>query len=92
MAAVTYLPRLLPALLINQVSIPRWFETWLKYIPFAALGALIFPGILSVEPEQPFFGLVGGLTALILSYLDLHITLVMGGSILTAYIFGQIYF
>jgi branched-subunit amino acid transport protein len=92
MAAVTYLPRLLPALVIDQISFPAWFEKWLSYIPYAALGALIFPGILGVEPDQPFYGLAGGFTALVLSYLNLHITLVMAGSILVAFIFGQVFF
>lgn len=83
MALVTYLPRLLPALLLDRFAFPAWFRKWLKSIPYAALGALIFPGVLLVDREQPFLGLAGGLAAAVLSYLDLHITLVMAGSIVT---------
>jgi len=83
MALVTYIPRLLPALFMDRFQFPDWFQKWLQSIPYAALGALIFPGILLVEKDQPWLGLAGGVIALILSLLRLHITLVMAGSILT---------
>ena len=82
MALVTYLPRLLPALFLDRFQFPDWFRKWLQSIPYAALGALIFPGILLVEKDQPLLGLAGGVIAFILSLLRLHITLVMAGSIL----------
>ena len=83
MALVTYIPRLLPALFMDRFYFPDWFQKWLQSIPYAALGALIFPGILLVEKDQPLLGLAGGVIALIFSLLRLHITLVMAGSILT---------
>lgn len=83
MALVTYLPRLLPAIFLDRIRFPAWFQRWLKSIPYAALGALIFPGVLLVDADQPLIGLAGGLAALGLSLLDLHITLVMAGSIVT---------
>ena len=82
MALVTYIPRLLPALFMDRFHFPDWFQKWLQSIPYAALGALIFPGILLVEKDQPLLGLAGGVIAFILSLLRLHITLVMAGSIL----------
>jgi len=83
MAAVTYIPRLLPALFLDRVKFPDWFRKWLNSIPYAALGALIFPGVilvekdqpllgLAVEKDQPLLGLAGGLTAFILAFLNLH--------------------
>jgi len=83
MTLVTYLPRLLPAIFLDRFEFPGWFKRWLKNIPYAALGALIFPGVLLVDQEQPLLGLLGGLSALGLSLLNLHITLVMAGSICT---------
>jgi branched-subunit amino acid transport protein len=82
MALVTYIPRLLPALVLDRIEFPGWFRKWLKSIPYAALGALIFPGVLLVEKDQPWLGLAGGVVAFLLSLLNLHITLVMTGSIL----------
>ncbi|MCJ7734049.1 MAG: AzlD domain-containing protein [Anaerolineales bacterium] len=81
MALVTYLPRLLPALFLDRIQFPDWFQRWLKSIPYAALGALIFPGVLFVDKNQPWLGLAGGLTAFLLSILKIHITLVMAGTI-----------
>jgi branched-subunit amino acid transport protein len=83
MAFVTYIPRLLPALFLDRFKFPDWFQKWLKNIPYAALGALIFPGVLLVEKDQPLLGLAGGLAAFILALLNLHITLVMAGAIVT---------
>ena len=92
MALVTYLPRLLPAIFMDRFRFPAWFQTWLKCIPYAALGALIFPGLLLVDSDQPLLGLLGGLTALVLSLLELHVTLVMLGSIFTVLIFQYLVF
>jgi len=86
MAFVTYLPRLIPALFMDRFQFPAWFERWLKSIPYAALGALIFPGVLLVKEDQPLIGLAGGITAFFLSLLKLHITLVMAGAILVVYL------
>lgn len=83
MALVTYIPRLLPALFMDRFRFPAWFKKWLRSIPYAALGALIFPGVLLVDRDQPLLGVAGGLVAAVLSYLGLHITLVMAGSILS---------
>ena len=91
MAVVTYLPRLLPALFLNRFRFPTWFEKWLKSIPYAALGALIFPGILLVKQDQPLLGLAGGVVALVLALLNLHVTLVMAGSIIVVYLLQTLF-
>ncbi len=86
MAAVTYLPRLLPGLWMNDKPLPGRFQKWLENIPYAALGALIFPGILNAHRENPLVGLLSGAVAAVLSLLRLHIGFVMAGAILTALI------
>jgi branched-subunit amino acid transport protein len=91
MALVTYLPRLLPAIFMDRFQFPAWFQTWLKSIPYAALGALIFPGVLLVDQDQPLIGLLGRVAALGLSLLNLHITLVMAGSICTVLLFQYLF-
>ena len=83
MALVTTIPRLLPAFFLDRFRSPGWFNRWLKNIPYAALGALIFPGVLLVDQDQPLIGFLGGLAALGLALLNLHVTLVMAGSIAT---------
>ncbi|GAA5343982.1 branched-subunit amino acid transport protein [Planifilum fimeticola] len=81
MALVTYLPRMLPAFLIGQRNVSPWMERWLASIPYAALGALIFPGILSVERGEPLVGLAGGAVAALLAYFRLNMLVVIAGAI-----------
>ena len=84
MAVVTYIPRLLPGLLFERYQMPEGFKRWLQNIPYAALGALIFPGI--IHTEKPLLGIVGGLTAVVLSLLDLHLVIVMTATIFVAFV------
>jgi branched-subunit amino acid transport protein len=54
MGVVTYLPRLLPMLLLSNKELPRWFGVWLKYVPTAIFGSLIFSEIF-VSGDQVTF-------------------------------------
>lgn len=81
MALVTFLPRLLPVFIMDRLTLHSWGNKWLKGIPYAALGALIIPGVINIEKGLPMLGLLGGLTAAILSYLKLHTIYVILGSI-----------
>ena len=83
MMLVTYIPRLLPGLLMGRFQAPPWLERWLKNIPYAALGALIVPGIFA--GDMWLIGLVSGAAAVLLSWLRVHIVLVMAGAVLAAY-------
>jgi len=47
MAAVTYLPRLLPAWLLSSRSLPWWLAAWLRNVPVAVLSAMLFPAIMA---------------------------------------------
>jgi len=84
MMVVTYIPRALPGLLFGRYQLPKAVERWLQNIPYAALGALIFPGI--IRGETPSLGVIGGVTAVLLSLLDLHLVLVMVLTILTVFV------
>jgi len=53
MAAVTYVPRLMPFLLMTNKKIPKRLDAFLKCIPVAAIGALIIPGVFSATPDMP---------------------------------------
>ncbi len=82
MALVTYIPRALPGLLLERYHLPPRAVQWLRQVPYAALGALIFPGI--VQGEKPLVGVVSGLTAALLGWLGVHLVLVMGITIVVA--------
>lgn len=86
MAIVTMIPRMIPAFIVDKLQFRDWINSWLGAIPYAALGALIFPGILSVIPEQPIIGLVGGAVAVLLAFLGLNVIIVVIGAILTVFL------
>lgn len=82
------IPRVIPAFIVDRLEFRGWINRWLNSIPFAALGALIFPGILAVKPDQPHIGLIGGLVAVALAYLGLNVILVVIGAIITVFLFA----
>ncbi|MFG6149564.1 AzlD domain-containing protein [Halobacillus sp. B23F22_1] len=86
MAIVTAVPRFLPAFIVDQIRFPKWIDRWLNAIPYAALGALIFPGILSVKPDAPQIGVIAALVAAALAWLNLNIILVVAGAIASVFI------
>jgi branched-subunit amino acid transport protein len=67
MCLVTFVPRAIPLILGRDLKLPRWIGRWLSFFPYAALGALIFPGILSVIEGRPWIGLAAGGAAALLA-------------------------
>lgn len=86
MAIVTAVPRVIPAVIVDKFIFRDWVNRWLQAIPYAALGALIFPGILSVKTASPHIGLIGAIVAVLLAYLGLNIMFVVIGAIATVYL------
>ncbi|TFB22115.1 AzlD domain-containing protein [Filobacillus milosensis] len=87
MAIVTMVPRFLPAFLMKQSTFKPWVNRWLNAIPFAALGALIFPGIMiDVFPKQPLVGIAGGVVAAVIALTNINVIFAVIGSILTVYL------
>jgi|SRR5690625_787134 len=86
MAIVTMVPRFIPTFIVDRFQFQPWVNRWLNAIPYAALGALIFPGILTVKPDEPHIGIVGGIVAIILSYIGLNIIITVICAILTIFL------
>ena len=80
MTAVTYIPRALPLLALRTDRLPSRLVRMLRNVPFAVLGALIFPGILDVG-SHIMYGIIGGLVAAALALLDIHLVLAVAGAI-----------
>lgn len=51
LAVGTWLMRSLPIMLHGHVPMPRWAERLLRYVPVAALTALVVPGSLYVKHD-----------------------------------------
>ncbi|WP_173917044.1 AzlD domain-containing protein [Halobacillus sp. Marseille-Q1614] len=86
MAAVTAVPRFLPAFIVDKIYFPLWMDRWLNAIPYAALGALIFPGILTVKPDAPQIGIIAAGVAVLLAWMKLNIIIVVMGAIAAVYL------
>ncbi|MFD1956980.1 AzlD domain-containing protein [Paenibacillus thailandensis] len=40
-AAVTFIPRVLPLMLLSRMALPDWIIRWLQYVPISVMAALI---------------------------------------------------
>lgn len=45
MGAVTYLPRVLPMMLLSERNLAPWISRWLGFVPATVLAALLVPGL-----------------------------------------------
>ncbi|MUV36642.1 hypothetical protein JNUCC1_00445 [Lentibacillus sp. JNUCC-1] len=89
MALVTMIPRMIPAIIVEKLEFRDWVNRWLNAVPYAALGALIFPGIMSVNTDNPSIGLLGGLVAVGLALLGLNVIIVVFGAIATVFLLSM---
>jgi branched-subunit amino acid transport protein len=80
MAVVTYIPRMLPFVMFRGKQLPPFLQGVLNNVPYATLGALIFPAILFIQ-EDIWYGLVGAAAAFIVAFMGANVILVVIGSI-----------
>lgn len=81
MAAVTYIPRALPAVIVEKLRFTPRMEKFLQLIPYTAMAAMIFPGIWTTDPANPLIGIAGGLTAALLAWRKCPIMVTVLGAI-----------
>lgn len=67
-AVVTFIPRLLPAVFMGKINFDPKVEKFLDLIPYTALAALIVPGVLTVDNQLWYIGLIGAIVAAALSW------------------------
>lgn len=87
MAVVTYLPRMLPLVLLDPQKLPPFIKSFFRFIPCATISALIFPGILTSTGNVES-AVSGGVVAVILAYLRLNVIIVVLGGILGVFLWG----
>ena len=76
MGIVTYLPRMLPLVLLGRVELPPFWQGVLKNVPYAALGALIVPDIFFIQ-DDIFFGVIGFAAAVITAWFGANVIIVV---------------
>ncbi len=67
MALVTFIPRILPAFIVDKIKMNRYVERFLKLIPYTAMAALVFPGVIGVGGDRWYIGAVGAAVAILVS-------------------------
>lgn len=90
MAIVTFVPRLLPFVLISKKSINPTLKRFLNYIPYTTLGALILPDVFKSIPDHPEAVWGGMATALILSWWKGNIVLSVLTSVAVSFFIIQL--
>ena len=75
MALATYIPRMIQLVFLEGKELPPIVSGVLRNIPYAVLGALIFPAILFVQEGNLLFGIIGLITSFAIAFL--------GGSVMT---------
>lgn len=88
MALVTYIPRALPLTLYRKKIKSPWLNSFLYYVPYAVLGAMVFPSIL-YSTQSTRVSVVGLGVAVGLAFLEKGLLVVAIGSIAAVYIFSS---
>ncbi len=86
MGVVTFIPRMLPFIMFRGKELPPFLQGVLKNVPYATLGALIFPAVLYIQ-EDIWYGVIGAVAAFIIAFLGANVIVVVMGAIaiLSAY-------
>lgn len=87
MGLVTYIPRMLPLVFLKDLRLPARLKRFFDFIPFAILGALIFPGIL-YSTDSSGSAIFGGIVAVIVAFFRVNLVFVVISGILGAYIWS----
>lgn len=85
MAAVTYIVRMLPFVLIKRKLENRFLISFLYYMPYAVLTVMTFPAILS-STGNTLSSLAGLAVGLLLSYFERSLVFVAVASCCAAFI------
>ncbi|RSK26346.1 AzlD domain-containing protein [Bacillus sp. HMF5848] len=88
MAVVTYLPRVLPLIALSGKDMPEFWQNVLRNVPYATLGALIFPGILLIQEGDIWFGIIGAVAAFAVAFLGANVIIVVLSSIVVLSIYS----
>ena len=91
MAIVTYIPRAFPLTFLEGRELPPIVSGVLANIPFAVLGALIFPAILYIQEGNFLFGFIGAIVAFFLAFLFSNAMTVVLGTIGVLAIYSLIF-
>ncbi|NUU98875.1 hypothetical protein XO12_01710 [Marinitoga sp. 1154] len=85
MSIVTLIPRIVPFFIAEKLTSNSFLKKFFKYIPYTILGMLIIPDIF-YSTGNIFSGIIGFITALILSFLNMNSIIVIFITVLVVYL------
>lgn len=86
MALVTYLPRLIPLVLLKNTGSNKRFLSFLTFIPYTSLSILIIRGVLTSESSMKVPTIIGILASGLVSYIQDNLILSVLAGIVAAFI------
>ena len=89
MALVTYLPRVIPLMVLKDRKIEGKMKRFLQYIPYTSLSVLIIRGILTSSQEMIIPTILGISSAALAAYLNGNLLLSVFAGILVSYLLLQ---
>ncbi len=87
MGLVTYLPRMIPMAILQEIRLPAFIKRFLEFVPYAVLGALIFPGII-YSTKTIGSAIFGTILALIVAFFEVNIIFVVFSGIFGVYLWS----
>lgn len=89
MAIVTYATRAIPLLLCNKKIENRYVRSFLTYLPYGVLSAMVFPAIFT-STSGIISGAIGAIVAIILAFFKRGLVVVAIGATVTVFVVEQI--
>lgn len=86
MMVVTYLPRLVPFYMVQDLAAAPRLKHFLQLIPYTALGALILPGVFTAVPGHPAAAVLGIGFAALWAWFRGGMMVPVSGAILVVYL------
>lgn len=78
---VTYIPRMLPAILMDKIKLSKKATLFLQLIPYTAMTALVFPSVFTMDTNI-WVGIVGVIVAVLASLKGFPVVVVVLLSVL----------
>jgi len=90
-AIVTFIPRVLPLMLLSQMELPKWVIRWLKNVPVAVMAALLAQELLLSEGEFSISANILKLLAAIPAFAIALLTKSLLGTVMAGVIFMMVF-
>lgn len=84
MAVVTYIPRALPLTFFRRKIESPWLHSFLHYVPYAVLGAMVFPAIF-YSTDSVVTASIGFGVAVVLALMEKSLLFVAIGGVVAVY-------